>query len=64
MSNGPQKFRKTELRRVLDVAGDRSVVLRPDGTMILQAGKQSPATSPTTLELASDEYTVGGDVVL
>jgi len=46
------------------VAKDREVILRPDGTMILQAGRQSPATSPSTVDLSADEYRVGGDAVL
>jgi hypothetical protein len=45
MSQGPQRFRKTEVGRIIDVANDKlgdayNIVFRRDGTMVLQAGKK------------------------
>jgi hypothetical protein len=65
MSQGPQRFHKTELGRLIEVAKDKlgdayNIVIQKDGTMVLQAGKkeQSPpcAPEPPTVELASNEW--------
>jgi hypothetical protein len=62
MSQGPQKFRKSELGRIIDVANDKfgdayTIILQRDGTMVLQAGRKQgdPPGGPNEWDDASGQ---------
>jgi hypothetical protein len=63
MSKGPYRFKETDIRRVFQVAHKMGVgvklTITNGGDMVIEAAPPiAPATAPTTVDLAADEWKV------